>query len=122
MGNFTKAAEVLDCSQSTVSQAIMALEKELDCRILKRSKGKTELTPEGKTLFPFIEKLCLDYENMISVSSSSFKRGDRGLKTEILFDVPLYLITRDLETVSLTGQALISMLRRVFGKKSPYIP
>ena len=46
-GNFNKAAERLDVTQSTVSMRIKALEDEIGRPLFKRSKTGTELTPAG---------------------------------------------------------------------------
>ena len=46
---FTKAAERLFLSQSTVSRRVSHLEEELGCRLIERTALDFELTPEGKT-------------------------------------------------------------------------
>ena len=46
-GNFNKAAERLDVTQSTVSMRIKALEDEIGRPLFTRSKTGTELTPAG---------------------------------------------------------------------------
>lgn len=61
LGGFTKAAEKLGYSQSSVSQMIASLEKELGIKLLCRSHHEISLTPEGETLYPFIEKAIFQY-------------------------------------------------------------
>lgn len=61
LGGFTKAAEELGYSQSSVSQMITSLEKELGMKLLHRSHHDVSLTPEGETLYPFIEKAIFQY-------------------------------------------------------------
>jgi len=51
-GGFGRAAEVLDVSQSAVSQAVANLEHKLDTTLLKRGR-KLELTESGKRFFSF---------------------------------------------------------------------
>jgi DNA-binding transcriptional LysR family regulator len=51
-GGFGRAAEILDVSQSAVSQAIANLEHKLDSPLLLRGR-KLELTEAGKRLFSF---------------------------------------------------------------------
>ncbi|MCR5082444.1 MAG: LysR family transcriptional regulator [Parasporobacterium sp.] len=50
-GSYTKAAEELFMTQSTVSRYIKALEDELDCRLLERTTKRVFLTPEGEKYF-----------------------------------------------------------------------
>lgn len=61
LGGFTKAAEELGYSQSSVSQMIASLEKELGMKLLCRSHHDISLTPEGEALYPFIEKAIFQY-------------------------------------------------------------
>lgn len=61
--SFTKAAERLFLSQSTVSRRIGHLEEELGCRLIERTALDFELTPEGKTALELgsvvLEKVAL---------------------------------------------------------------
>lgn len=61
LGGFTKAADKLGYSQSSVSQMIASLEKELGVKLLCRSHHDISLTPEGEALYPFIEKAIYQY-------------------------------------------------------------
>ena len=45
--SFTKAAEILNYSQSGISRMISDLEKEWNILLLERSKSGVELTSEG---------------------------------------------------------------------------
>jgi DNA-binding transcriptional LysR family regulator len=49
-GNFTRAAERLHLTQSTVSQQIRRLEDDLGCRLLDRSARQVLMTAEGEQL------------------------------------------------------------------------
>lgn len=60
LGTFTKAAQELNLTQSAVSQSISSLEEELHIKLLNRNRSGAELTPEGKMLFPHIEKVCYE--------------------------------------------------------------
>lgn len=64
MKSFTKAAEVLGYTQSSVSQMIASLENELSMKLLVRSRTGVRLTLEGKELYPFIERTILQYRAM----------------------------------------------------------
>lgn len=62
LGSFTKAAEALGYSQSSVSQMIASLEAELGIKLLNRSRYGITLSPEGKDLYEDIEKLIYQYQ------------------------------------------------------------
>ena len=61
-GSFTKAARSMGCTQSSISQSISSLEDELNIRLLRRSRNGIELTPEGKDIYPFIERMIRHYD------------------------------------------------------------
>ena len=46
-GSFTLAAKEIFLTQSAVSHSIRALEEQLSCKLLDRSRRKVQLTPEG---------------------------------------------------------------------------
>lgn len=64
MKSFTKAAEALGYTQSSISQMIASLENELSMKLLVRSRIGAKLTLEGQELYPFIEKTILQYRAM----------------------------------------------------------
>ena len=53
-GNFTRAAEELNYTQSAVSQMVHTLEEELSAVLVYRSKSGVELTADGEAYFPYI--------------------------------------------------------------------
>jgi len=55
--SFSKAAEVLCLTQPGVSNHIAQLEVQAGRPLLKREKGTIELTPEGKAIFKYAEKI-----------------------------------------------------------------
>ena len=78
-GSFTKAAEALGYTQSSVSQMVASLEQELSIRLLTRSRTGVKLTIEGAELYPFIERSITGYRAMQE------KAGEiRGLQTGII--------------------------------------
>lgn len=79
LGSFTKAAEALGYSQSSMSQMISSLEKELSIKLLTRSRTGIKLTIEGAELYPFIERSILSYQAMM-VKANEIK----GLETGII--------------------------------------
>ena len=56
-GNFTRAAEELNYTQSAVSQMIHTLEEELSTVLVLRSKNGVTLTADGKEYFPYIRSI-----------------------------------------------------------------
>lgn len=63
-GSFTKAAEVLDYSQSGISRMISDLEQEWNVTLLERGKSGIRLTSDGLEILPYIQKICYDYERL----------------------------------------------------------
>lgn len=56
--NFTKAAERLFVSQSTLSSSILSLERELDAALFFRNNGRSvTLTPFGEKLLPYAKNV-----------------------------------------------------------------
>lgn len=77
-GSFTKAAQILNYSQSGISRMINDLEKEWNITLLERSKLGVELTSEGLKLLPFIKNLCQEYEKL-EMQVDALKGLDAGL-------------------------------------------
>ena len=61
-GSFTKAAEILNYSQSGISRMINDLENEWGIALLERSKGGVKLTSDGMKLLPYAQSLCAEYD------------------------------------------------------------
>lgn len=61
-GSFTKAAEILNYSQSGISRMINDLEKEWKVILLERRKTGVKLTSDGMKLLPFAKEVCRKYE------------------------------------------------------------
>ena len=57
LGSFTKAAEVLDYSQSTISFQIKQLEDELGCLLFERINHTITLTERGRELVAYAHKV-----------------------------------------------------------------
>ncbi len=60
--SFTKAAELLNYTQSGVSRMVNDLEKEWNVVLLERRKMGIKLTSDGLKLFPYAKSLCRQYE------------------------------------------------------------
>ncbi|MDR1571842.1 MAG: LysR family transcriptional regulator [Clostridiales Family XIII bacterium] len=57
-GSFTRAAEMLNYSQSGVSRMIGDLEKEWRLALLERGRGGVRLTSDGMKLLPLVQSVC----------------------------------------------------------------
>ena len=68
-GNFTKTAQNLFISQSTVSIRIRELEKEIGKELFKRNHGAAVLTLPGKALVEYAEKIVGLEANAIEQAS-----------------------------------------------------
>jgi len=79
LGSFTKAAEALGYTQSSMSQMISSLEDELSIKLLTRSRVGVKLTLEGEDLYPFIERSILQYQALQEKAKEI-----RGLDTGII--------------------------------------
>jgi DNA-binding transcriptional LysR family regulator len=76
--SMAKAAENLGYSQSAMSQMIASLEDELSIKLLNRSKYGTELTSEGKELYPFIEETIYRYRASVE-KAAEIRRLETGI-------------------------------------------
>ncbi|MCK8617387.1 LysR family transcriptional regulator [Fructobacillus sp. M158] len=76
MKSFTKAAEVLGYTQSSVSQMVAGLEKEFGIQILRRSRTGVSLTAEGQAIYPHMVQTLRQYQALQERAASL-----KGLKT-----------------------------------------
>ena len=63
-GSFTKAAEILNYTQSAVSRMIGDLESEWKISLFERNKSGVKLTSDGLKVFPYAKELCDKYRNL----------------------------------------------------------
>ena len=63
-GSFTKAAELLNYSQSSISRMISDLEKEWGISLLERGKAGVRLTSDGLRLLPHAKAIVGEYEKL----------------------------------------------------------
>lgn len=80
-GTFSKAADSLYISQSTLSRRINELERELDVRLFDRERGKSrvELTPQGNSFYSLSEK----WQSLLSATKNL--KGEQPFETVGLF-------------------------------------
>ena len=63
-GSFTKAAEILNYSQSGISRMIHDLEKEWSVSLLERGRAGVRLTSDGLKVLPFAQSVCNEYQKL----------------------------------------------------------
>lgn len=63
-GSFTKAAAVLNYSQSGISRMINDLEKEWHVSLLERGRAGVRLTSDGVKLLPYAQSVCNEYQKL----------------------------------------------------------
>jgi LysR family transcriptional regulator, carnitine catabolism transcriptional activator len=76
-GHFTRAADKLDVSQSTISTLIRELETNLGLRLFDRHTRMLKLTLAGAEILPLARKAMADLDSVIG-SSSQLKTLGRG--------------------------------------------
>ena len=70
-GSFSQAAKNLYVSQSTVSNAVSALEAELNCHIFVRSAHGLSVTTEGKQVLACAQRICENHKVLTSAAKSN---------------------------------------------------
>ena len=63
-GSFTKAAEILNYSQSGISRMINDLEKDWCVSLLERGRSGVRLTSDGLRLLPYAKSVCHEYQKL----------------------------------------------------------
>ena len=79
LGSFSKAAEALGYTQSSMSQMIASLEEELSIKLLNRFRTGAKLTLEGEKLYPYIERMIYQYW-----AAQEKAKEIRGLETGVI--------------------------------------
>ena len=77
-GSFTRAAEELGFTQSTVSHAIQTLETDMDLPLLVRSRSGVSLTADGRALLPYMAEIC-HAQHRMEQAAADLRGLDTGL-------------------------------------------
>jgi LysR family hydrogen peroxide-inducible transcriptional activator len=62
--SFTRAAELCSVSQPALSKAVAQLEEQLGARLFDRTTKQFELTPFGRALLPFVERVLSAHDEL----------------------------------------------------------
>lgn len=86
--SFTKAAESLFISQSTISKAIRSLERAYDTELIDRTAKKFKLTSAGEIFYHGAVKIVSNYKSETEVLSALLKsaRGTPDLRRSARYD------------------------------------
>lgn len=76
-GHFTRAAERLGMSQSSLSAALGKLERLLGTRLFDRHTRACRLTDAGTALLPSAQRLVADWDHLVA-DAQDFGRNSRG--------------------------------------------
>ena len=76
-GSFTKAAEILNYSQSGISRMINDLEKEWKVSLLERNRTGVKLTSDGMKILPIAQSVCNEF-NRLQEQVDEIKRSAIG--------------------------------------------
>jgi DNA-binding transcriptional LysR family regulator len=75
LGGFHAASRRLNLTQPAISARIQVLEQDLGAPVFQRDVRNAELTPEGRRLFPFAERLVKLDQDVISAFSDTSPIG-----------------------------------------------
>ncbi len=78
--SFTKAAELINLTQSAVSRQILSLEEQVSCSLFVRTKRGLVLTKEGNVLFDCVQRMYNQAERArLGIHQSDQPRGELRL-------------------------------------------
>lgn len=113
--NFTKAAEALYLSQSTLSKSISSLEDEFGCEFINRRANKFELTEHGKIFYRFssetvdsLDKKVKELKEKLNTAKPILRLGLPPSSGTIYFSQQLYSYNRDYPNIQLVIKEITS--------------
>ena len=80
LGGFTKAANKLFISQSTLSKSIRALEDEYKVILINRGAKNFEVTKEGMILYDYAERICSFYDQQVQELADQLSRSNNVIR------------------------------------------
>ncbi|MGI6508751.1 MAG: LysR family transcriptional regulator [Saccharofermentanales bacterium] len=90
--NFSKTADQLYMSQSTLSRHISSMEKELGVQLIDRSSYTFKLTPAGSIAVKGFQKVLNEYHNTLSELGTLSSKASGELRLGILYyDINHYI-------------------------------
>lgn len=89
-GGITRAARALGVAQSTVSEALLALERAVGARVTVRGPGPAHLSPAGRALLPHARALLAGAEAALAAVAAT--RARAGLSVGAVESVSSYVL------------------------------
>lgn len=86
LGSITEAARRLQRSQSAISQQILALEQELDLRLLERKAGKILLSSDGEQLYKIAKERLSQISDEVQFMKKASNTVEGHIRLGILDD------------------------------------
>lgn len=96
-GSFTKAAENLHIHQTSLREAIIAMENELGKTLFIRSKKGVELTEAGKYSLPHFQLIAESYDRLCQSYESDFRMKTVKIDAQSVFGdylIPFFTILK----------------------------
>ena len=95
-GSFQKAAQRLNCSQSTVTFQVRQLENELSVRLFERLGRRMVFTPAGKSILPHMEAILHSMQAITACNDPASLHGElRVAVAESLLSYKLHTLLGD---------------------------
>lgn len=95
-GSFQKAAQRLNCSQSTVTFQVRQLENELSVRLFERLGRRMVFTPAGKSILPHMEAILHSMQAITACNDPASLHGElRVAVAESLLSYKLHALLGD---------------------------
>ena len=83
-GSFTRAADTLPWSKTTVTQLVQQLEAQLGMPLLQRTTRRVRVTPEGQAYYERITQVLAD----LAQADASVVQADTALRGSLRVDMP----------------------------------
>lgn len=83
LGSFTRAAESLGTTQSTMSLKLKRLEEAIGCRLVSRTPRSLQLTPKGAVFLERARELLEAHDRAIAVVSQQRRRLAIGISDHV---------------------------------------
>lgn len=93
LGSVTAAAGSLGITQSAATQLVAALEKEFDCKLMKRNKAGIVLSKEGSYLLPYVQSV-VDANKILESAAAHLHQDNNIVRIGISKDFPSDLFTK----------------------------
>lgn len=98
-GSVSRAAKLLNISQSAVSKTLGHAELQLEFKLFERVKGRLKLTPEAQSLAPEIEKMMHQLDHIRALAANIHHHPAGALKLGCLPSLGLHLVPQAISSI-----------------------